>query len=702
MTAPPIVYVGPSLDPDSIRQALPQAQAMPPIRRGDLYRDRMLGFHVFVIIDGVFFQDLPVPPREIVDVVRDAGPKVLITQAEFAEVAEAVGREVDLVASLSFGPGSDGSLDELVAREGFSTTTAHSLREARSEISKSFPDVTLVDLNLPDSHGLATFTEVASTVPETPVIVLTGSADEQLGLDGVAERAPADELLGVRGPSFERALVRSHGGLFHLLAQRLGELEASGVVQVVVRDEEVAHSLRNEYCLKVTGEVVARKPGNENPHLATGEIELQIQDYVLQSAADVVPLQVNSDEAAGEEVRLRYRFLDLRRDRVHANIVLRSKVISSIRRRMIDAGFTEFQTPILTSSSPEGARDFLVPARMHPGEFYALPQSPQLFKQLLMVAGFDRYYQIVKCFRDEDLRADRQPEFTQIDVETSFLDEEEIRTMFEGMIRSTFKNVIGVDMPAFPVMTHTEAMRLYGSDKPDLRFGNPLVECTDYFKDTTFRVFQAEYVGAVVMPGGASQPRKQLDAMHAQFMEEVITPAILPQAHKLLRQHFDAGDLVCIITATNRFVTAPIAKALGVEHLIAAVPEEDAEGNLTGKLLGIAGVGLTLVVTWVLSILFVLHFMAGPESEWAGVVLQVAKPGEIDTLLSLLRRRAAEVGSAEKARPIVALAEGASLFQRGLHREAKRSYVQAREAFGALEPSPYRDLMIAQWGRETE
>jgi aspartyl-tRNA synthetase len=280
---------------------------------------------------------------------------------------------------------------------------------------------------------------------------------------------------------------------------------------------------RVESVVTVTGKVVKRPPETANPKLATGEIELQIQDYVLQSAADVVPLQVNSDEDAGEEVRLRYRFLDLRRERVHANIVLRSKVISSIRRRMIDAGFTEFQTPILTSSSPEGARDFLVPARLHPGRFYALPQAPQQFKQLLMVAGFDRYFQIAPCFRDEDSRADRSPgEFYQLDFEMSYVTQEDVFNTIEPVLHGVFEEFAGdrkVSPLPFPRIPFEQAMLKYGSDKPDLR--NPLViaDVTDAFRGSGFGIFAkaidgGSIVRAIPAPGTAARPRSFFDKLN--------------------------------------------------------------------------------------------------------------------------------------------------------------------------------------------
>ncbi len=304
---------------------------------------------------------------------------------------------------------------------------------------------------------------------------------------------------------------RDHGGVAFIDLR-----EASGVVQVVIRDEEVAHQLRAEFCLKVTGEVTARKEGNENPNLATGAIEVVATEVEVLSTAAPLPFPISDAQSSsgevGEEVRLKYRYLDLRRSGPAAAIRLRSKVNKAARDVLDRHDFVEVETPTLTRSTPEGARDFLVPARLHPGSWYALPQSPQLFKQLLMVGGMERYYQIARCYRDEDFRADRQPEFTQLDIEMSFVEQEDVIALMEDVLAEMWK-LIDVEIPRpIPRMTYADAMAKYGSDKPDLRMGNELVECTDYFRDTPFRVFQAEYVGAVVMPGGASQPRKQLDA----------------------------------------------------------------------------------------------------------------------------------------------------------------------------------------------
>ncbi|MEB3022603.1 aspartate--tRNA ligase [[Mycobacterium] crassicus] len=301
---------------------------------------------------------------------------------------------------------------------------------------------------------------------------------------------------------------RDHGGVIFIDLR-----DASGVAQVVFRDAAVleqAHRLRAEFCVAVTGVVEVRPTGNENPDLPTGAIEVNATELTVLNEAAPLPFQL--DEAAGEEARLRHRYLDLRRENgPGAALRLRSKVNAAARAVLAEQDFVEIETPTLTRSTPEGARDFLVPARLQPGSFYALPQSPQLFKQLLMVAGMERYYQIARCYRDEDFRADRQPEFTQLDLEMSFVDSEDVIGIAEQVLKALWA-LIGYDLPTpLPRMSYADAMRRFGSDKPDLRFGLELVECTEFFSDTTFRVFQAPYVGAVVMPGGASQPRRTLD-----------------------------------------------------------------------------------------------------------------------------------------------------------------------------------------------
>ncbi|CKU45268.1 aspartyl-tRNA synthetase [Mycobacterium tuberculosis] len=303
---------------------------------------------------------------------------------------------------------------------------------------------------------------------------------------------------------------RDHGGVIFIDLR-----DASGIAQVVFRDPQdtevlaQAHRLRAEFCVSVAGVGEIRPEGNANPEIATGEIEVNATSLTVLGECAPLPFQL--DEPAGEELRLKYRYLDLRRDDPAAAIRLRSRVNAAARAVLARHDFVEIETPTITRSTPEGARDFLVPARLHPGSFYALPQSPQLFKQLLMVAGMERYYQIARCYRDEDFRADRQPEFTQLDMEMSFVDAEDIIAISEEVLTELWA-LIGYRIPTpIPRIGYAEAMRRFGTDKPDLRFGLELVECTDFFSDTTFRVFQAPYVGAVVMPGGASQPRRTLD-----------------------------------------------------------------------------------------------------------------------------------------------------------------------------------------------
>lgn len=300
---------------------------------------------------------------------------------------------------------------------------------------------------------------------------------------------------------------RDHGGVIFIDLR-----DASGVSQVVFREGDVlaaAHRLRAEFCIAVTGVVEVRPEGNENPDIPTGKIEVSATSLTVLSESAPLPFQL--DETAGEEARLKYRYLDLRREGPGNAIRLRSKVNAAARGVLAEHDFVEIETPTLTRSTPEGARDFLVPARLQPGSFYALPQSPQLFKQLLMVAGMERYYQIARCYRDEDFRADRQPEFTQLDMELSFVDADDVMGIAEQVLKAVW-STIGYDLPLpLPRISYEEAMRRFGSDKPDLRFEVELIECTEYFKDTPFRVFQAPYVGAVVMSGGASQPRRTLD-----------------------------------------------------------------------------------------------------------------------------------------------------------------------------------------------
>ncbi|WP_237206591.1 aspartate--tRNA ligase [Rothia nasimurium] len=300
---------------------------------------------------------------------------------------------------------------------------------------------------------------------------------------------------------------RDHGGVAFVDLR-----DREGVTQVVFHNEADFEHLRNEYVLKVVGEVTRRPEGNENPNLTTGDIEVMVKETEVLNTSAPLPFQIDEHVEVGEEARLKYRYLDLRRPEPARLMRLRSEANRAAREVLHGQNFTEVETPTLTRSTPEGARDFLVPARLAPGSWYALPQSPQLFKQLLQVGGIEKYYQIARCYRDEDFRADRQPEFTQLDIEASFVDQEDIIDLGERIVEAVW-NLIDVKVPR-PIerITYKDAMEKYGSDKPDLRFGLELTELTDYFKDTTFRVFKAPYVGAVVMPGGASQARRTLDA----------------------------------------------------------------------------------------------------------------------------------------------------------------------------------------------
>jgi len=313
---------------------------------------------------------------------------------------------------------------------------------------------------------------------------------------------------------------RDHGGVIFVDLR-----DRDGLVQVVFDPDRAetfatAEKLRNEFCIRVVGLVRPRPEGTVNPNLVSGEIEVLGHEIEILNPSTTPPFQID-DENLSETVRLQHRVLDLRRPAMQANLRLRHRASSAARRYLDDHGFVEIETPALYKSTPEGAREFLVPSRIHHGQFYALPQSPQLFKQMLMVAGFDRYYQIVKCFRDEDLRADRQPEFTQIDIETSFLSEDEIRPLMEELVRVMFRDALGVELPAFPVMTYADAMRDYGSDKPDLRVPLKLTELTDVMKSVDFKVFRAAAdlsngrVAALRVPGGGTLTRKEIDDLTA-------------------------------------------------------------------------------------------------------------------------------------------------------------------------------------------
>ncbi|MHB8449588.1 MAG: aspartate--tRNA ligase [Mycobacteriales bacterium] len=300
---------------------------------------------------------------------------------------------------------------------------------------------------------------------------------------------------------------RDHGGVVFVDLR-----DASGLVQVVFRDAAAAHELRAEYCVAVTGTVARRPPGNDNPELPTGEIEVGVTELNVLSPAAALPFPLDGDAEVGEEARLKWRYLDLRRPGPAAALRLRSRAKKIIHDYLNDEGFLDIDTPYLTRSTPEGARDFLVPVRLQPGTWYALPQSPQLFKQLLMVAGFERYYQIARCFRDEDFRADRQPEFTQLDIELSFLDEEDIYLLTETLLALLWRELLGVTLPLpLPRLTYAEAMARYGSDKPDRRFALELADVTVPASATEVRIFAAEHVGALTLPGGADMSRRELD-----------------------------------------------------------------------------------------------------------------------------------------------------------------------------------------------
>lgn len=348
---------------------------------------------------------------------------------------------------------------------------------------------------------------------------------------------------------------RDHGGVVFIDLR-----DASGSAQVVFREEDHAHDLRAEYCVKVVGEVRSRPEGNDNPDLPTGAIEVVAERVEVLSESAPLPFPIEGNVGVSEEARLKYRYLDIRRQQVAAAMRTRSKATYLTNEVMHDLGFVYVETPTLTRSTPEGARDFLVPVRLQPGNWYALPQSPQLFKQLLQVAGLERYYQLAKCYRDEDLRADRQPEFTQIDVEMSFVDQEDVIEVGEKLIGRLWKEIAGYELPAsLPRMTYADAMSRYGSDKPDLRFGQELVEMTGYFAGTSFRVFQADYVGAVVMPGGGSQTRKELDAWQEWARSR------------------GAKGLAYVLVQEDGTLGGPVAKNLSAEELSGLAAKVGAE-----------------------------------------------------------------------------------------------------------------------------
>jgi aspartyl-tRNA synthetase len=345
---------------------------------------------------------------------------------------------------------------------------------------------------------------------------------------------------------------RDHGGVIFVDLR-----DASGVTQVVFREEmSVAHALRNEFCVRVTGTVERRPAGNENPELPTGEIEVNATELEILSEAAPLPLPVDDNIEAGDDIRLRYRYLDLRRSGPARALRLRSKANQIARTVLHDRDFVEIETPTLTRSTPEGARDFLVPVRLQPGTWYALPQSPQLFKQLLMVGGMERYYQIARCYRDEDFRADRQPEFTQLDIEMSFVTQDDVIELGEQIVRGLWKELVDFEIQAaIPRITWHEAMNRYGSDKPDLRYGLELTELTGYLRGTEFRVFAGAiaaggYVGAVVMSGGAAQSRKELDGWQ-----------------DWAKARGARGLAYVVLDAETGEARGPVAKNLSAEHL---------------------------------------------------------------------------------------------------------------------------------------
>ena len=344
---------------------------------------------------------------------------------------------------------------------------------------------------------------------------------------------------------------RDHGGVTFIDLR-----DASGVVQAVLRESPAAHALRSEYCVAVTGAVRRRPAGNENPELPTGEVELVVDELTVLSESDALPLPIDEQVPPGEEVRLRHRYLDLRRAGPARAIRLRSQANRIAREVLQGHDFVEVETPTLTRSTPEGARDFLVPVRLQPGTWYALPQSPQLFKQLLMVAGMERYYQLARCYRDEDFRADRQPEFTQLDIEMSFVEQDDVIALSEEIVGRLWQELADHRIPRpVPRITWHDAMSRYGSDKPDLRYGLELTELTDYLRGTEFRVFAGAveaggYVGAVVMPGGAGQTRKELDAWQdwakargARGLAYVLLDAETGQARGPVAKNLSAGHL---------------------------------------------------------------------------------------------------------------------------------------------------------------
>ncbi len=370
---------------------------------------------------------------------------------------------------------------------------------------------------------------------------------------------------------------RDHGGVVFIDLR-----DASGVAQIVFRQEDLAHDLRAEFCVRVTGEVRRRPAGNENPELPTGEIEVAVTEMEVLAESDPLPFPVESGGELSEEVRLRYRYLDIRRAEMSAALRARSTAAYLVSDVMRDRGFVNVETPFLTRSTPEGARDFLVPVRLRPGSWYALPQSPQLFKQLLMISGLERYYQLVRCFRDEDFRADRQPEFTQIDIEMSFVTRADVVEVAEDLVARLWSQIAGYQVPR-PIgqMTYADAMARFGSDKPDLRFGTELTDLTGYFGQSEFRVFQAPHVGAVVMPGGASQSRRELDGWQdwARSRGARGLAYVLIGADGLVA---DAGPVARHLSGTERSGLAAAAGAVAGDCVFFAAGTPSAARGLLG------------------------------------------------------------------------------------------------------------------------
>ena len=417
---------------------------------------------------------------------------------------------------------------------------------------------------------------------------------------------------------------RDHGNLLFIDLR-----DNYGITQIVVAAGSPSFSraegLRLESVITVSGEVVRRAPGAENPKLPTGEIELAVSELTVDSVADPLPLQVNSDAEYPEETRLRYRFLDLRRERLHRNIMLRSRVIASIRRRMIDAGFTEFQTPILTSSSPEGARDYLVPSRVHPGKFYALPQAPQQFKQLLMTAGFDRYFQIAPCFRDEDGRADRSPgEFYQLDFEMSFVTQEDVFATIEPVLHGVFEEFAEgrvVTPPPFPRIPYDEALLRYGTDKPDLRTPLVIHDVGEVFRGSGFSAFASaldagSVVRAVVAPKGAGQPRSFFDKLNewgrAQDMPGVGYVTLADGGAKgPIAKFLDEGRLAKLVELTG---------AAAGDAVLFVCARRPAADTLAGRLRTKVGEDLGLIETNAFRFCWVVDFPMYERDEETGKI----------------------------------------------------------------------------------